>query len=162
MVVVRTARASDADAVLSLTAQLGYDVERSGLQARLGSTLAKPDHVVLIAEDAGHAIAWLHASVWEYLEADRFVVVVGLVVDKTRRRQGIGRMLMAHAEEWARARRCSIVRLWSSVERATAHEFYERLGYSRIKTQYAFAKSVDADRDDDLTRFVPRLDAETL
>jgi GNAT superfamily N-acetyltransferase len=62
------------------------------------------------------------------VEANPFVVVGGLVVDKSSRRRGIGQMLMEYAETWAKEQRCSIVRLWSSAGRTGAHQFYERQG----------------------------------
>jgi GNAT superfamily N-acetyltransferase len=86
----------------------------------------------------------------------RFVVIAGLVVDRGRRQQGIGRLLMAEAERWAREQGCSIVRLWSSKGRADAHAFYRRLGYADVKTQHAFAKSLDGDGQ--LQGLVPNLE----
>ena len=77
----------------------------------------------------------------EYVEADAFVVIGGLVVDREYRKQGIGRRLLVRAEEWAAQQGCSLVRLWSNVKRVEAHGFYERAGYTNLKTQYSFAKS---------------------
>ena len=78
----------------------------------------------------------------EYVEADAFVVIGGLVVDREYRKQGIGRRLLVRAEEWAAQHGCSVVRLTSNVKRIDAHAFYERVGYTNLKTQYSFAKSL--------------------
>ena len=67
-------------------------------------------------------------------------------------------MLMDEAERWAREQGCSIVRLWSSAARISSHRFYEELGYTNIKTQYTFIKSIDTRRQEDLKRFVPRVE----
>jgi GNAT superfamily N-acetyltransferase len=93
----------------------------------------------------------------EFVESPAFVVIGGLVVDSNHRREGIGRALIEHGEEWARKQGCSVVRLWSSSSRSASHQFYERLGYRNIKTQYSFLKALDATRDDDVGRFVPRV-----
>lgn len=154
---VRLARESDAEEVCRLTAQLGYDVETSALRARLSNILGRPDQRLLIAEVEGRPAGWLHAASWEDIETEAFVIIAGLVVDRLHRRRGIGRVLMAHAEQWARERGCSIVRLWSSSTRTAAHQFYERLGYENVKTQHSFAKSVDPERHVDFSRFVPRV-----
>jgi GNAT superfamily N-acetyltransferase len=69
-------------------------------------------------------------------------VIGGLVVDRSLRRRGIGRALLSGAEAWAIERGCAVVRLWSSVARAEAHRFHQQLGYTNLKTQYAFVKSV--------------------
>jgi GNAT superfamily N-acetyltransferase len=79
----------------------------------------------------------------------------GIALDKNHRRNGIGRRLMEEAEEWARKRGCSVVRLWSSSARTDAHRFYRALGYTDIKTQYSFIKSLDVDVQDRLSQFVP-------
>jgi hypothetical protein len=64
---------------------------------------------------------------------------------------------MSRAEAWAVEKGCSIVRLWSSNVRTEAHRFYEHLGYSHIKTQYSFVKSVDPSGRQDFAAFIPRL-----
>lgn len=154
---IRVARVSDAADVANLTAQLGYEVEPPVLGARLSSILARRDHRFLVAEVDGCTAGWVHAAITEYVETDRFVVVAGLVVATNRRRQGIGRMLMRHAENWAREQGCSVVRLWSSSRRNAAHQFYEQLGYQNVKTQYSFVKCLDPARQDAVRGFVPRI-----
>lgn len=159
MVTIRSARLSDADAVSALTAQLGYTADPTQVGARLGRILARSDHLFLVADADGRAIVgWIHATRVEYIEADPFVVIGGLVVDRMHRSQGIGRMLLEHVERWAAENGCSIVRLWSSAARTGAHRFYEAVGYTKIKTQYSFAKSLDAAGPEAFASFVPRVD----
>jgi GNAT superfamily N-acetyltransferase len=154
---VRTALPADADAVAQLMVQLGYTSAAPTVAARLSRILGRPDHRFLLAETDGRPVGWLHAATWELVEADPCVVICGLVVDRSLRRQGIGRLLMARAEAWAIERGCAIVRLWSSDARTEAHRFYERLGYAHIKTQFSFVKSVDPAKPRDFSGFVPRL-----
>ena len=120
--------------------------------------LARPEQQLLVAEVDGRAAGWLHAVVFEDVEAEPFVVIGGLVVDASCRRKGIGRMLMAQAEDWAREQGCSMVRLWSSATRTASHRFYEQMGYTNIKTQYSFAKSLQPAGHDELNRLVPRVE----
>ena len=140
------------------TAQLGYDIATATVVARLSRILARPDQRFLVAEVDGRVVGWLHAAVSEYVETDVFVVIGGLVVDKSHRRNGIGTMLMGRAEEWAKDQGCSVVRLWSSAARTTAHRFYQQLGYRNLKTQYSFLKSLDGADQEQVSRFVPRVD----
>ena len=155
---VRPAQAADADAIAQLMVQLGYESSASAVATRLSRILLRPDHRFLIAEIDGRPVGWLHATVWELVETGPFVVVGGLVVDRSVRRQGVGRLLMTRAEAWAVEQGCSIVRLWSSDARTDAHRFYEHLGYAHIKTQYSFVKSVDPAGPRDFDSFIPRLD----
>jgi hypothetical protein len=67
-------------------------------------------------------------------------------------------MLLRQMIDWARQQGCSIVRLWSSAARTHSHRFYERLGYTNIKTQYSFIKSLDAAGHQDVKWFVPRVE----
>jgi GNAT superfamily N-acetyltransferase len=157
-VCIRPARESDADDIARLTAQLGYDVATSALRPRLQRMLARPEQQLFVAEVEGRAAGWLHAAVFEDIEAEPFVVIGGLVVDRSCRRKGIGRMLMAQAEDWARQQGCSMVRLWSSATRTASHRFYEQMGYTNIKTQYSFAKSLQPAGHDELNRLVPRVE----
>jgi GNAT superfamily N-acetyltransferase len=155
---IRPARASDAEDLARLTGQLGYELAASDAAARLARILSRPDQQFLVAEVDGHAVGWLHASVAEFLEAESFVIIAGLVVDGGHRRKGIGRQLVRQAEEWAAQRGCSIVRLWSSTVRTQAHQFYERLGYANIKTQYSFVKSLDGAALETIGKLAPRVD----
>ena len=157
-VCIRPARESDADDIARLTAQLGYDLASSALRPRLQRMLARPEQQFLMAEVDGRAAGWLHAVVFEDVEAEPFVVIGGLVVDASCRGKGIGRMLMAQAEDWAREQGCSMVRLWSSATRTASHRFYEQMGYTNIKTQYAFAKSLQPAGHDEVSRLVPRVE----
>ena len=154
---IRTARESDADDVARLTMELGYDVEAPVLRGRLARILARPDQRFLVAEADGRAIAWLHAAIAEFVEAEPSVVIAGLVVSGKHRRHGVGRVLVERAEGWAKEQGCSVVRLWSSSTRTETHRFYERLGYTNIKTQYPFARSLDPARQAAVNTFVPQV-----
>jgi N-acetylglutamate synthase-like GNAT family acetyltransferase len=155
---IRAARESDADDVTQLTAQLGYTVEAEVLRERLSRILGRSDQRFLVAEVGGQTVGWLHAVIAEFVEAERSVVIAGLVVSASHRRHGIGRVLMERAEGWAREQGCSVVRLWSSSTRTETHRFYAAMGYTNIKTQHSFAKSLDPDRRDAVDTFVPRVE----
>jgi GNAT superfamily N-acetyltransferase len=142
-------------AVAALAEQLGYHAEPSAVADRLPRLLARRDQQFLVADHEGQVVGWIHMVITEYVEADAFVVIGGLVVDREYRGQGIGHRLLAQAEQWAAANGCSVVRLSSNVKRTEAHTFYERAGYSNLKTQYSFAKSVGTAGPDALRAFVP-------
>ena len=155
---VRTAREADAAAIASLTLQLGYDLTPAAAASRLSRLLLRRDHLVVVAEHGGRVVGWMHIAVSEHVESESVAVIHGLVADKDHRRKGIGHLLIARAEQWTRDQGCSVVRLTSSGARTEAHQFYERVGFARLRTQYAFAKSVGDEADGNLRRFVPRVD----
>src|SRR5437867_4370133 len=54
-----------------------------------------------------------------------------MVVDKERRSEGIGGLLMSAAEDWARGQGLTHIELSSNSARVDAHRFYERQGFGR-------------------------------
>jgi len=154
-ITIRSARPSDAEAIAELTKQLGYSAEPAAVVSRLSRLLARSDQQLLVADHDGRAIGWIHMVVTEYIESDAFVVIGGLAVDREYRMQGIGRRLLTRAEEWAAQHGCALVRLSSNAKRVEAHGFYERAGYTNLKTQYAFAKRVGTVGPEALRALVP-------
>jgi GNAT superfamily N-acetyltransferase len=154
-ITIRPARVADADAVAALAKQLGYDASPDAVADRLTRLLGRHDQRFLVADEGGRAVGWIHMLVSEYVEAEAFVLIGGLVVDSAYRKQGIGRRLLTEAEEWAALQGCAAVRLSSSEKRTEAHAFYQRAGYMKLKTQYAFAKPVGAAGAGALRAFVP-------
>ena len=55
-----------------------------------------------------------------------------LVVSASARHLGIGRALVCHCHELARASEWSAIVLWSRHYQASAHRLYESLGYKRL------------------------------
>jgi GNAT superfamily N-acetyltransferase len=154
---IRVARISDAEGISILTSQLGYEVDVPTVVGRLSRILLRADQRFMVAEFDDQLGGWVHAVISEYIEGGRFVGIGGLVVDKNHRGKGLGRELMEHAELWAKGQGCSIVRLSSSSSRTNSHGFYEHLGYTNLKTQYLFIKSLDATLHRDLRKFVPKI-----
>jgi GNAT superfamily N-acetyltransferase len=79
----------------------------------------------LLAEDAGGALAAC-VYVSRKGEAGYFGM---LSVDPTRQRSGLGRRMAAEAEQWCRARGCSVMELVVVDLRTELPPIYERLGY---------------------------------
>jgi GNAT superfamily N-acetyltransferase len=137
---IRLARREDAAAIAALATQLGYPSAPKEVERRLASILESADHAAYVAEAGGQVAAWIHAFVCRLLETDPHVEIGGLVVDEGFRGQGAGRRLVEQAEDWARRKGYRIVHVRSNIIRKGAHDFYERLGYSKTKTQDAFQK----------------------
>lgn len=140
-ITIRAATLADAPRVAPLSGQLGYPSASEQIAARLAAILSDREHVVLVAEqDSGEISGFADVFVMRTVGADPRAEIAGLVVDQSCRSQGIGRLLMVRAEEWAREKGCTAVTLRSNVIRERAHSFYEGLGYRVIKTQKSFRK----------------------
>lgn len=133
----------DAEEVAALSEQLGYPSTAAQIAHRFGLVMEQRDTVVFVAQDADERIVgWVHVVGRVYLDSDPFAQIGGFVVDERCRGQGVGRALLAEAEQWAGTRGYDEMRLWSNVVRDDAHAFYEQLGYERVKTSYVFRKSL--------------------
>ena len=105
--------------------------------------LASPLHAVRVAEQNGRVVGYVHAQIYELLYAPVLADIMGLAVAACCRRQGVGRQLLAAAEEWARHIGAHGMRLVSGSERVGAHAFYEACGYAGRKTQRNYKKLWD-------------------
>jgi GNAT superfamily N-acetyltransferase len=139
---VRAAQVSDAAAIAILTTQLGYPTRPEETEARLRDVLDRPDGAVLVAEEEGTVIGWIHVVGTHSIETAPFAVIAGLVVDEARRSRGIGAALVEAAAAWAARQGYGTLRVRSNVVRERAHAFYERLGFSRTKNQVVLVRQL--------------------
>lgn len=70
-----------------------------------------------------------------------YIKMNGLAVLPEFQHHGIGKMLMERVEELALEHNASFIGLASGFQRTGAHEFYERLGYT--KTSFWFRKNIE-------------------
>jgi GNAT superfamily N-acetyltransferase len=131
----------DAPDVTLLTGQLGYPSTEEQVRRRF-EALQKLGHgavFVAVAEPVG-VVGWLYVAIQVTIEGDAGAEVWGLVVDESLRGRGIGKALMARAEEWARERGFRDVSLRTNIIRKETHRFYQSIGYEITKTQYKMKK----------------------
>lgn len=139
---VREATPADAEALASLSGQLGYPADVPTILRRLAQA---ERGVVLVALDAeGTVCAVAHAEPRRLLIAEPFVELAALVVDEAARGSGAGAALLAAVEAWAREQGFTSVRVRSNVLRESAHRFYLREGYIEKKRQAVFLKRLQA------------------
>jgi GNAT superfamily N-acetyltransferase len=136
---IRQASLNDVPALASLATQLGYPSKASQLKQRLQRLLPE-GAIVLVAEDEGAVLGWIHACAHASLLLDSTAEIMGLVVDQQHHGLGIGRMLLAAVESWAVSSGYLTLSVRSNIMRQSAHEFYRRNGFRHVKTSLTFAK----------------------
>ncbi len=140
---VRMARVGDAKAIAGLSSELGYPMTLRAARDRLEKVLARDDQRVVVAQAAGGALCgWLQAHRNISVETGLRVEIVGLIVTKAMRRQGVGRSLVAQAETWASEISAETVVVRSNAARTESHSFYPSLGYLPSKTQVVYRKRI--------------------
>ncbi|HET7815386.1 MAG TPA: GNAT family N-acetyltransferase [Candidatus Baltobacteraceae bacterium] len=138
---IREALAGDAPRIAQLCVQLGYDVPLAHVEWFLG--LARTDRELLVAVvPRVGVVGWIGVAARPALLASARADVEGLIVEDEYRGLGIGARLLEAAEEWARKRGCTSVRVLSNVIRERAHHFYERRGFELRKSEHVFTKQL--------------------
>jgi GNAT superfamily N-acetyltransferase len=138
---IRNAVREDVAAIAELADQLGYPSQAAEAAECLEKLMELEDHAVFVAQaDEAGVVGWVHVRGAYHLMMRPSAELGGLVVRDGWREQGIGRLLLEHAEAWARARGYARMRVNSNTARQGVPGFYEYLGYERIKTQNVFNK----------------------
>ena len=137
---IREATASDAAALAALSTQLGYPMQPGEAAERL--IALGPAGTVLVAEEGGAVLAWIHVCGIRFFQSPPFAEVGGLVVDEAARGKGVGKLLLEAGARWAAERGYRKLRVRSNVVREDAHRFYEREGFRRTKTQAVFDREL--------------------
>ncbi|MEW9570481.1 GNAT family N-acetyltransferase [Rhodanobacter sp. Si-c] len=144
MAMLRAARVEDAAEVARLAGELGYPVETAAMAARLRAILPLPQHRVTVAQGGhGSLLGWIAVERRFSLESGERIEIVGLVVDAAARGGGVGRVLVADAEQWVLAQGFDAIGVRSNVMREGSHPFYESLGFARVKTQHMYRKVLE-------------------
>lgn len=128
----------DAADLAALLADLGYPAEKEAVKTRMAGLTA--DHHTIVAESDGRIagfIGLLKVQAYETPVPLGYILALSIATDQQRR--GIGKALVAAAEEYFRAQGVTDIRVSSGLHREEAHRFYEALGYR--KTGYRFRKS---------------------
>lgn len=142
-VIIRTAEIKDAERIVILADQLGYAVTNQQAQERIDKIQNNDNHVLYVATlDNQYVIGWAHAYICDSIVIETSALLLGLVVDRDYRHQGIGHLLMKQIENWATKSGAEGVLLRSNIKRKEAHLFYEKIGYTNIKQSLTFYKSL--------------------
>lgn len=135
---IRTADSVDGDSVAALVRELGFEIASDDAAERIGR-LSRAGEAVLIAKLGDDVVGCL---TWHVMPVLHRPLPVGrismLVVARAARRKGVGKALVAAAEERLSRRGCGLVEVTSNLKLSAAHKFYRSLGYE--KTSYRFAR----------------------
>lgn len=140
---VRPPLPGDAPVLAALAGELGYPTTAEELLGRLAA-LHPTDAAVMVSTDANDVPnGWCHVEMRRTLVEPMSALIAGLVIGEGHRSGGIGAVLLAAAEAWARARGCRQMVVATRVTREQAHRFYAREGYEVSKTSHFLTKALD-------------------
>ena len=137
-ITIRDAIIEDASVIATLLGELGYPSQPDGVRARLARLLASEGSRVFVAERAAKVLGVLALHRMPVLTSlNDIAMIIALVVTERERRAGVGRLLIARAEDEARAWQCGRIMVTSAERRADAHAFYQTLGYEYTGRRFA-------------------------
>lgn len=130
---VRKAKPEDADAIILLLDQLGYQGTGKFMEEKLQRLIHHPDEDLVVYEQNSRVVALMsiHFIPQLALEGD-FARISYFSVDETVRSKGIGNALEEYCTQLARDRNCDRVEVHCHERRASAHRFYFRQGFEEV------------------------------
>jgi GNAT superfamily N-acetyltransferase len=129
---IRTAELGDLDALAALMTELGYPTRSSEMKMRMEVIGADPCYRTFVAVKNREVCGMIGTfCCYSYEHNDPGGRILALVVSRNARGCGIGRRLIAAAENDFAQRDIRRVAVNTRFERKEVHEFYERLGYKR-------------------------------
>lgn len=135
---IRKAVLSDCTEIAGLTEQLGYSGDAEKAKTILTGVLSQQDYGVFVGTTDEKVIGWIQLHRVISLETGAYVEIMGLVVDDQYRGQGLGRLLVKEATDWARSIGGCRLRVRCNVIRTESHKFYESIGFKLKKEQKVF------------------------
>jgi GNAT superfamily N-acetyltransferase len=129
---IRPVAVSDSSAIRGLLDQLGHDLTAKQISEKIAVFAQKEGHHAFVAEIDGHITGFMSLHIMEWFHRlDCVARLSAIVIDKESRGAGIGRTLMAFAEEKAIQSGCTIMEVASGLRRKAegTHDFYASLGY---------------------------------
>lgn len=139
-ILIRKAINEDVTKILDLFTQLGFESTKEKLISFFENNTELPKSFLYVAEQNKNILGAMDFSIVEYFYYQKPVLCIrAMVIDETKRGQGLGQKLIKFAEEQAKSKNCEYLELVSGVKRKDAHRFYLNLGFSK-DTHYYFRK----------------------
>jgi GNAT superfamily N-acetyltransferase len=130
---VRQAGIADAAEIAACLGALGYGTPASFVSERLGSFANSPVDAVFVATISGHTslLGVVSVHLLPLFHAPGLLGrITSLAVIDEARGKGVGKALVAAAEDWAWSKGAQRIEVTSGDRRADAHAFYHSVGYS--------------------------------
>lgn len=133
---IREAKPHDFDRVIELYAQLNPEdrfLEDGGERAVFDAIQSAPHLYLLVLEDDGgvvQATCYLNIIPNISRQASSYAIIENVITEETRRNQGLGRQIIAHALRVAWDHGCYKVMLQTGSRLESTHNFYKACGFS--------------------------------
>ena len=131
-ITIRAPEAVDMEALADLITQLGYETRTSEMEMRMEAISANKNYATFVAVSGGKVCGMIGtATRYTYEHNSPSAAILALIVSETMRGRGVGEALIAAAENDLAKKNIRRLAVYTHFRRARAHEFYERLGYTK-------------------------------
>ncbi|SRR5258708_25109207 len=129
---IRAPEAGDREALADLMTQLGYETRASEMEMRMETILANKNYATFVAVSEGKVCGMIGTyTCYTYEHNSPSARILALVVSDKMRGHGVGQALIAAAEKDLAQKNIRRVAVNTRFDRTRAHEFYEKLGYTK-------------------------------
>ena len=148
MICVRPVTPSDADAWLAMRQALWPEYGEKYHPTEIAKFLAgelKMPLAVLVAEEHGEILGFVELFIRQYAEGcstDRIGFLEAWYVRAEARRRGVGRALVAAAEDWARAQGCTEFASDALADNELSRIAHHSLGFEEVEVIRCFRKDL--------------------
>lgn len=131
MRIFRKATAADASAIENLYCELVPSAPIKVLPERIEEIAQDKNTYLIVCDDGSEIVATALLTLANDVMFTRqpFALLENVIVSKHAQREGIGKCLMDHIEEFCLAADCSKIMLLSGSDNRGAHGFYAAMGY---------------------------------
>jgi|ERR1700724_3594736 ribosomal protein S18 acetylase RimI-like enzyme len=131
-VAIRPAETADAAALAELMTQLGYPTRTSEMEMRMETICADKNYATFVAVSEGQVCGMIGTRIsYSFEHNSPGGAILALVVSEKVRGRGVGHGLITAAENDFAQRNIRRVAVYTHFRRTEAHEFYEKLGYTK-------------------------------
>lgn len=139
---IRKLEADDIEQVYKLLNEL-YDnkIEYDIFAKKYNEVLKDKSFYGIIMEENSIIVGVLISRIINRLVKSKDILFIDdLIVDKKHRNNGIGKLLLKNAIEYAKEQKCQTLELTSYIDNESAHKLYEQIGFE--KRYFGFKKVI--------------------
>ncbi|WP_214797827.1 MULTISPECIES: GNAT family N-acetyltransferase [unclassified Exiguobacterium] len=134
---IRTAENRDIVVLAELMGELGYPTTEEQMAKRFMTIQQDSNYHTFIAVEDQEIVGMIGCfKGLSYEKDESYIRIVALVVKSSRRKNGIGALLVNHVQEWAYQQEIMKIAVNTGNRRVVSHEFYKKIGFEGTGTGY--------------------------
>ena len=134
---IRTAEHRDIAVLAELMGELGYPTTEEQMAKRFTTIQQDSNYHTFVAVDDQEIVGMIGCfKGLSYEKDESYLRIIALVVKSSRRKTGVGALLVNHVQEWAYQHDIKKIAVNTGNRRVESHEFYKKMGFEGTGTGY--------------------------